>query len=127
MDTHEDRIRKSRDTGLALVLALLILLYFTHRIILLLPAIGTLLIAMTVPAVFAPLARLWFGLSHVMGTIASTVILSALYFFLVAPIGMFRRIFGADTMNMSKWKSSDESTLTVRDHLYTKADMEKPY
>jgi len=127
MDTHENRIRKARDTGLALVLALLILLYFTRRTILLLPAIGVLLLVMTIPAVFTPVARLWFGLSHIMGTIASTLILSALYFILVAPIGMIRRIFGADTMKTAEWKSGDESILIVRDHTYTKADMEKPY
>ncbi|MBM4285402.1 MAG: hypothetical protein FJ128_09160 [Deltaproteobacteria bacterium] len=116
-----------RDTGLAAVLILLLVVYFGDRPDLVLPAIILLVLAMAWPPAFRPLAGLWFGLSHVLGTVVSKVILSALFFALVTPIGLLRRLLGADPLQLKRWKQGRESVFMVRSEPIAPQDLERPY
>jgi len=120
-------MNQARDTGLALVLILLIIEYVMRPGWLVICAIAVLVLTMTCPAVFRPLARVWFGFSHLLGTIVSKIILSIVFFFIVTPVGFIRRAFGADPMKTRLWKKGGESVFVNRNHLYTKEDIEKPY
>ena len=80
MTLKNDKIDQAKDTGLAMILILLIIEYVKYRHVLILAAGAVLVITMTQPAVFRPLARIWFGLSHFMGTIVSKIILSIVFF-----------------------------------------------
>lgn len=105
---------QARDTGLALVLICLILAYWGWPRFL--PAaLVLLLLAMVWPRAFRPLAGLWFGLSHLMGRVVSTLILSALFFFLVTPVGLVRRWLGADPLKLRKWKKDRTSVFETRE------------
>ena len=118
---------QAKDAGLALVLILLIIEYVKRPGWLVVAAMAALVLTMTWPAVFRPLARVWFGFSHFLGTIVSKVILSFVFFLIVTPMGVIRKAFGADSMKIKLWKNGDESVLVNRDHLYTKEDIEKPF
>ena len=127
MTLKNDKIDQARDTGLAMILILLIIEYVKYRHVLILAAGTVLVLTMTQPAVFRPLAKIWFGLSHFLGTIVSKIILSIVFFLIVTPIGLIRKAFGADPMKSLLWKKGNDSVLIERNHSYTKADIEKPY
>lgn len=118
---------QARDTGLALTLVCLLLVYFWDFQRLLPVAMGLLVLTMAWPRAFRPLAGLWFGLAHLLGTIMSTVILTILFFGLVTPIGLFRRLWGADTLQLKKWKKGQESVFVVRADLIRKEHLRTPY
>lgn len=118
---------KARDTGLAIVLILLLLELFVANRLFLKLAVPVLVVNMIVPQVFKPLAYLWFGLAHVMGTVVSKVLLFIVYVLLVLPVGIARRMMGKDPMRLMKWKKGTESVFSTRNHLYTASDIEKPY
>ena len=83
---------KPKDTGMAAVLILLLVAWFTANLTLVIPAIVVLILTMTVPVVFKPLAVVWFGLANVLGHIVSTLILTVLFFCVLMPIGVIRRV-----------------------------------
>lgn len=120
-------IGQARDTGLAFVLILLLVVYAGKQYHLVLPAIGLLLVTMTWPSAFKSPARVWFGLSHLMGAVVSRCLLAVVFFGIVTPVGLFRRLSGADPMRCKHWKSGRQSAFAVRDHLFTAGDLDKPY
>jgi polyferredoxin len=118
---------QARDTGLALTLLCLIIVQFGHAYRLVPLAMVFLVITMVWPKAFQPLAGLWFGLAHVLGTVMSTVILTVLFFVLVTPIGLVRRVFGADSLQLKQWKKGEDSVFQVRADLIQKKDLQAPY
>ena len=118
---------QSRDTGMAMVLLLLLIYLKTKQDGVLHAAVILHVVNMIVPRIFAPIAILWLGLSHVLGTVMSKVLLSILYFGLVTPIGALRRLLGKDSLQLRAFKASQESAMTVRNHLFVGHDIEKPY
>ncbi len=118
---------QAKDTGLALVLILLIVMYVKYRHGLILAAGAVLVLTMTVPQLFSPLALIWLKFSHFLGMIVSRIILSLVFFIIVTPVGFLRRTFGGDRMKTGLWKKGDDSVLVERNHRYTKEDLEKPY
>lgn len=118
---------QSRDTGMALVLVLLLLLAFTKRQVYLPCAIAALVINMTAPMLYKPLAVVWLGFAHLLGSVMSRIILSIVFFFVVTPIALLRRMTGKDSLKLLEFKASQESAMTVRDHTFTAKDIEKPY
>jgi hypothetical protein len=120
-------INRARDTGMAMVLILLLLELFLGGLIYLKIALPVLVVNMIVPQIFIPLAYVWFGLAHFLGTFVSKILLFVVYTLIVLPVGLFRRAMGKDAMLIKKWKQSQESVFKIRDHLYTASDIEKPY
>lgn len=118
---------KAKDTGLAIVLLLLIILYFTKIWNLLLPAIGVLIISILRPQLFNGLSRTWFRAVEVLSTVASRLILSVLFYMLVLPVGLIRKLTGADPMQLKSWKSGRETVFRIRNAAYSVKDMDKPF
>jgi len=118
---------QSRDTGMAMVLLLLLIYLKTRRDGLVYAAMILHVVNMIVPRVYAPVAVLWLGLSHVLGTIMSKILLSILFFGLVTPIGVLRRLFGKDSLKLRAFKANEESAMSVRNHLFVGHDIERPY
>lgn len=118
---------KNRDTGLAFVLILLLASWFWQQYNLLLPAIFLLLATMIWPPVFKLPARLWFGLSHLIGGVVSKVLLTVVFFVIVLPVGLLRRLFGADPLRLTAWKNGRQSVFTERNHLFEDNDLHKPF
>jgi uncharacterized membrane protein len=116
-----------RDTGMAMVLILLIAFIFTKQINCIYGAIAVHVLNMVFPVIFRPLAMIWFGLTHILGTIVSKVLLSIVFFFVVTPVGVIRKILGKDTLQLKAFKSGKESAMVQRNHTFTAGDIEKPY
>ena len=120
-------VEQCKDSGLALVLISLICYQVWKQPFLVLLAIAFLLVAMTYPPIFKPFARFWFALSAALGTVASKVLLAALFFGLVLPVGLVRRGMGRDSMRLRCWKKGKESVFRARDHRFSAKDLEHPY
>ena len=127
MNKPQNTISRDRDTGLAFVLLMLILMYWLDNLNLVLPTIGILVVAILWPGTFRPLSRIWLAFGEAVGTVGSTVILSLLYFALVYPIGKLRQLTGSDPMRLSRWKKNDGSVFHDRGITYQQKDLEKPY
>jgi hypothetical protein len=126
-DTRKTTVDQAKDTGLAAVLILLLAVLFWELEALIPAAIGVLLVTMVWPSLFRPAAHAWFAFSQLIGTFASKVILSVVYFAVATPIGLLRRALGADALRLRDWKKGRESVFSVRDHVYTAEDIERPY
>jgi hypothetical protein len=119
--------KQAADTGMAAVLVFLLIGYWGPHSPSIAIAIVLLLVNMVFPSVYKPLAVVWLGLSSVLGTIASRILLTLLFFLLVTPIGWIRRLLGADAMRSKEWKKEKPSVFKVVDHTYVSSDLEKPY
>lgn len=118
---------QSRDAGMALALILLLLAWLISADYFLPLGIGVLIVTMAAPGLFKPFAKFWFGLSHVMGSIVSRILLSVLFYSLVTPVGFVRRIIGKDAMQLKSWKKNHASVFKTRDHLFKPQDLDHPY
>jgi hypothetical protein len=118
---------QSRDTGMAMVLLFLLLALSPKRHAFLFVAIALHLLNMTVPVIYRPIAIVWLGLSDVMGAVMSRVLLSIVFFLVVTPIGMLRRLFGKDALKLRAFKASNNSVMLERNHTFTGRDLERPY
>ena len=116
-----------RDTGMAMVLLLLIFSITLKRNELVLDALVLHVITMTVPRIFAPIAVIWLGLSHRLGAVMSRVVLTVIFFLVVTPIGLVRRLLGKDSLRLRAFKASDDSVMLSRNHICSAADLERPY
>jgi hypothetical protein len=118
---------QAKDTGMAMTLIALLTGHFGHKPYGIAAAIALLLAAMTWPALYRPVARLWFGLSNVLGTVMSKILLSIVFFIIVTPVGFARKLSGKDSLQLQKWKQDRSSVFRVRNHTFTSGDIEHPY
>jgi hypothetical protein len=118
---------QAKDTGMAMVLICLLLGYWNKFPKFLPVSLTLLLITMIWPNAFRPLATLWFGLSHLLSSVVSRVILTVLYFLLVTPIGLIRRLMGADSLKLKLWKQGHDSVFIMREGVIQGKDLENPY
>jgi len=110
-----------------MVLICLLVAYFGQRPGFVPAAIILLIINMVWPSFFYYPSKIWFGLAHLMGAVMSRVLLAVVFFGLVTPLGLLRRLGGADAMRMKQWKSGNDSVFKIRDHTYGPEDIEHPY
>ena len=120
-------VENCKDSGLALVLISLICYQAWKLEIFILAAFIFLIVAMTYPLIFQPFARFWFALSTALGTVVSKIILTVLFFVIVLPIGLIRRVMGKDSMKIKDWKKGAGSVFRTREHRFVSKDLEHPY
>ncbi len=118
---------QSRDTGLAIVLIVLLVIHFGELYSLMWLAIAGLVLTMAWPSLFRPLAPVWFGLSDLLGAVVSRIILSLVFALVVTPVGLIRRLFGADSLQLKRMRKGQESAFTKREHRFIAKDLERPY
>ena len=118
---------QQRDTVLALLLILLILFFFFKKLWLLWTMAAVLVLGMTLPRLFTPAAKIWFGFSALLGHVMSKVIMAVIFLFILTPVGLIRRALGKDPMRLKEWKQGANSVFIKRNHQYINADLKNPY
>lgn len=86
-----------------------------------------LLIALIVPYMLKPLAYLWFGLSKILGWVISRIILSVIYYVLVTPVGLIRRVIGADSLLLKCFGKNKKTAFKDRKHVFKAEDLLYPF
>jgi hypothetical protein len=126
---HQDQItvNQCKDTGLAIILIDLLLVWAHRSIMLVLPAVVILILTMTAPKLLMPFARVWFGFSHYLGKFVSMILFSIIFIAIVTPVGLIRKFSGKDAMGLAHWRAGRQSTFLRRDHVFTPSDLEKPF
>ncbi len=120
-------VQQARDTGLAAVLIVLLFTHFAEWPQLILAAIALLILVMAWPTAFRPLAGFWFGFSEFLGNIMSKVILTSIFALVATPVGLVRRLAGADSMKQKEWKQGNGSVFVNRDCAFSAKDLEQPF
>ena len=118
---------QSKDTGMAMVLLLLLFSAAFKKQSVVTAAVVALIIDMTFPRLYRPVAVLWLGLSHLLGTVVSKILLTLVFFGVVTPIGLARKLLGIDSLKLKEFKSGKNSVMAIRNHTFTGQDIEKPY
>ena len=115
------------DSGLALLLITLMtgLLLDSHLAFRL--AIAEILVVLLVPAVVYPFTFIWLNISEWMGKLMSKILLTIIFFGLVWPVAVFRRIWGKDTLRLKQFKKDNNSVFTERNLTFGKSDLMMPY
>jgi hypothetical protein len=118
---------QSRDTGMAMVLLLLIIFVSRKREGLLFAAMALHVLNMAVPQIYRPVAVLWLGLSDLLGAVVSRILLSIVFFAVVTPIGLLRRLMGKDSLKLRAFKAGKDSVMLERNHTFIGRDLERPF
>ncbi len=119
--------RQIVETGMLLALVALLLGVFTGRHTYYTASTIILLINLTFPILFKPLAMVWFGLAQVLSMVSSKIILTLLFVLLVVPVGWWRRWRGKDPLQLKGFRQSQSSAFKIREHLFVPSDLDKPY
>jgi hypothetical protein len=118
---------QAKDSGMAMVLILLLIGLLSKDDIYYKIAAAGLLMDMIFPMFYYPFAVFWFGISAIMGSITSKALLLIIYVAIVLPVALWRRLSGKDPLLLKQFKKSSESVMKARKHLYNAADLEKPF
>lgn len=118
---------QSRDTGMAMVLLLLIVAASRKKEGYLFVAMALHVINMIWPQVYRPVAVIWLGISDLIGSVVSRILLSLVFFLVVTPIGLLRRLSGKDSLKLRAFKAGQGSVMLERNHVFTAQDLERPY
>lgn len=119
---------QSRDTGMAMVLLLLLVAVSPkHRHGYLYAAIALQGLNMVWPQIFRPVAIVWLGFSNLLGEFVPKILLSIVFFLVVTPIGILRRLGGKDALRLRGFKASRDSVMVERNHMFIGRDLERPY
>lgn len=119
--------KQASDSGMAIVLILLLIGLFTGNDLYYKIAIPVLVIDMTYPMFYYYFAILWFGFSQILGTIVSKIILSVVFFVMVLPVGLIRRMMGKDSLQLKKFKKGKSSVMLQRNYRFTSKDIINPF
>ena len=119
--------RQAVETGMAFVLLALLAGILTEKMVFYPVATGLLLINMTFPDLYKPLAMVWLGLAQLLSIISSNIILTLLFALLVVPVGIGRRWRGYDPLLLKGFRRDTSSVMKVREHWFTATDLKKPY
>ena len=118
---------QAKDTGMAMTLILLLTGLITRNPLFYQLAIPVLVLDMIYPLVFFPVAVVWLGLSHLLGTVMSKVLLTIVFATIVTPMALFRQLIGKDALQLKTFRKSTASVMRERNHRYRASDLEKPF
>jgi hypothetical protein len=118
---------QAKDTGLAVVLILLFLGTYFEDFIYFKFSLLALVITMIFPLAFKYFAIVWLGFSKLLGLISSKIILSVIFFCIVFPVAVFRKLLGKDVMKLKHFKRDASSVMKTRNLIFSKEHLDKPY
>ncbi len=119
--------KEATDTGMAMALICLLLGHFLKHDFYYMLAIPVLVIDMTFPMFYYPVAVLWLGLTNLLGSVISKVLISIVYILILMPMGIIRRMTGKDALNLRGFKKDKSSVMVTRNYEFTAKDITNPF
>jgi hypothetical protein len=86
-------------------------------------AFALVLITIVLPIIFYPFAVIWFGLAELLSKMSPAIVLTIIFFLIVTPVGLIRRLLGKDSMRLRQFKKTKQSIMIDRNHLYIESDL----
>jgi len=123
---HFSSISKKQctDTGMVMALIAVIVGLYTQKQVFQFLTIGILVISILVPSFFYSLALLWFGISKLLGSITSKLLLGIIFYLVVTPVGCVQKLFKRDRLRIREFKKDTLSVFIVRNYIYDSCDLE---
>ena len=118
---------KNKDFGFVILLVLLLFYFNSGNILFLQLSVLCILVSLVIPVVLKPFSFVWYQLSEAMGTIVSRIILFAIFFFIITPIGVGHRVISKKRLLTEQWKKSRGSVFKDRNVCFTFSDIKNPF
>jgi len=115
------------ETGIVVSIVFVFAGIYLHRTEYMYLAIGAQFINLLVPRFYHPIAIIWFGFSKLIGAVTSKVILAAVFFLIVTPVGLIRRMQKKDRLHIRKFKKGKQSVFLARNHVYDASDLKNTF
>ncbi|HXB90793.1 MAG TPA: hypothetical protein VNU72_00825, partial [Puia sp.] len=68
--------------------------------------------------------RAWMKLSVILGALTGNILLTVIFFVVIVPLGLISRMLGKNDLLLSPGATS---FFKIKDHLYTREDLEQPW
>lgn len=81
--------------------------------------------ALAAPLTLKPLYRVWMTIGQALGWVNTRIIMTIMYYLLILPVGLGRRLLGKDPM--ARTLSRDDATYRVTSSVPDKNHLENPY
>jgi hypothetical protein len=114
-----------KDTGFVLALLVLVAGLRYGRAFFIASAL-LLLVSLLIPKVLYPVAYLWLKLSELLNLIIPKVFFGLVFFVIIVPLGLFRRLTKGDTLLIKDWREA-RTSFVERNHRFSRQDMEVLY
>lgn len=118
--------KKNTEFGIVLTLVLVIVSAYC-RIDLIIPVIITLVITLLAPGIYTPLAWCWYRLGDLLGFVVTRCILFLLFFGIITPVGIVRRMMKKDTFRLKQFGKGSDSTFIEQEKKFDVRDLDKQY
>jgi len=115
------------ETALILLLANMIWMYYDFYPFQIFAGVGLVVASLLVPKVFYPLAWLLIFVGKILSKFVPLVFLSVVFYLIVTPVGMFRRLIGRDSLKLKEFKKGTCSVLIDRNNTFDADDILYPY
>jgi hypothetical protein len=119
--------KENSDSGLALIVILLIGYIFLKWKILIPLTLVVTIILMIYPEILYPFTILWLNFSDLLGKITSRILLSFIFFIMVFPVALIQKMMGKDLLKLKQFKKDNSSVFKERNHKFTASDLENPF
>jgi hypothetical protein len=116
-----------KDTGIIFGIIMLFIGIYSASELWLKLSFVTILSAVIIPQIFTYPARLWFLFSEKLGSFVSLIMVSIIYFIVVIPIALVRKLMKKDPMQIRSFKKGRGTAWVNREYQFTPADMNKPF
>jgi len=116
-------VKQCTEFGMVVVLVSLAVAIYRKDNNLVIAAFMLTLATIIAPILFFPFASFWFALSEVLRRISTTLLLGIVFFVIVVPVGLIRKIAGFDNLKLKEFKKGRQSVMIVRDHTFTSEDL----
>jgi hypothetical protein len=126
-DNQKVKHRQNTETGILIAISLCILGLYTGKAYWIPAAIGVLTVVLIAPVLLKPFAMLWFGLSKFLGIISSGILLALIFYVLISPVGLIRRVMGKDSLKIRQFKKNRTSVYITRNHQFKPSDLKFPF
>jgi len=81
------------------------------------------LMTLLFPLIFYPFAFVWFGFSKIMAKVSTSILLGVVFFIIVIPVGLIRKMMRLDGLKIKQFKKSTDTVLVNREHIYADSDL----
>jgi hypothetical protein len=81
------------------------------------------LLTLLFPLIFYPFAFVWFGFSKIMGKVSTGILLGVVFFIIVIPVGLIRKMMQLDGLKIKQFKKSTGTVMVKREHIYVDSDL----